>query len=174
MSLGSFFRDNVYIPLGGNRKRVYLNILVVWGLTGFWHGADWNFLIWGLYYAALLSLERLFLKRALDRLPRAFSMAVTFVLVNIGWVFFYNTDLTAIPRYFSASGPFIDTAGLHLIANSLPLLLLCAIASAPVARLVGKFKHSEALEGAYALCMLVLSTILLAGDTYNPFIYFKF
>ena len=99
ISLGSFFRDYVYIPLGGNRRgaaRTILNLLIVWTLTGFWHGAAWNFMIWGLYFGVLLVLERTVFKRAIDRAPKALRWAVTFLVAVVGWAIFYETDLTAL------------------------------------------------------------------------------
>ena len=105
ISLGSFFRDYVYIPLGGNRRgagRTVFNMLIVWALTGLWHGASWNFVLWGAYYGVLLVVERFVLQAALDRLPKLLRQAMTFVIVLIGWVIFYYTDLAAVGQHLAA------------------------------------------------------------------------
>ena len=94
ISLGSFFRDYVYIPLGGNRNKFIRNIIIVWFLTGLWHGASWNFVIWGIYYGLLIILEKKLLIKILDRIPKFFSHVYLCVVVLIGWVFFYYTDLS--------------------------------------------------------------------------------
>jgi alginate O-acetyltransferase complex protein AlgI len=105
ISLSSWFRDYVYIPLGGNRKgigRQFVNIFIVWTLTGFWHGASWNFLLWGLYYAALLIIEKAFLLKLIYRLPRVFGHIYTLLTVIIGWVLFSVEDLPLTLAYLSS------------------------------------------------------------------------
>ena len=99
MSLSSFFRDYVYIPLGGKRRHQIRNILIVWGLTGLWHGASWNFLLWGLYYGVLLIIEKKLLSPFIKKLPSLFRHVYLLVIVAVGWVFFYYTDIMQAVSY---------------------------------------------------------------------------
>jgi alginate O-acetyltransferase complex protein AlgI len=115
ISLGSFFRDYVYIPLGGNRRHQYVNLFVVWFLTGFWHGASWNFILWGIYWGVLIMLERLFLFKVLQRVPKVLARIYFLLIMLVGWVIFYFTDLGAMESYlrvlFGAAGqPLWDLA----------------------------------------------------------------
>lgn len=177
MTLSSWFRDYVYIPLGGNRKgliRQIVNILIVWGLTGLWHGASINFVLWGLYFSVLLILEKLFLlrlyghlKRSLQWLPRL----VTIVLVLISWCIFSLTDLSDIQRYlfglFSGTAFSAYSMG-HTFAFA-PLFIVCALASVPI-----KIRLPGLVEDL-ALCALLLLCIgALVSQGYNPFLYFRF
>jgi alginate O-acetyltransferase complex protein AlgI len=185
MSLGSFFRDYVYIPLGGNRKRMLRNVLVVWFLTGLWHGASWNFILWGMYYGLLIFLERKLYGRFLEKLPALFQHLYLIVVVLVGWVFFYYTDLSVGIQYlgimFGVGGAvFIDAVtSIHITQN---LLFICfaAILSTPflvyvkgiAARSIGTLKVD--LHVIWNVALLLLSTILLVGQSYNPFLYFRF
>ena len=186
MSLGSFFRDYVYIPLGGNRRgtgRTILNMLIVWALTGFWHGASWNFLLWGAYYGILLILERFVLARVLVRLPKLSRRALTLVLVLIGWVIFYYTNLAALGEHLRAmfgSGSLIDPETVAVLKRytAYPLLaFFCAMPIAPMwsARREARGKKNVTLLScAGAAALLALSVVFLVGQSYNPFIYFRF
>lgn len=182
MSLGSFFRDYVYIPLGGNRKRMLRNVLVVWFLTGLWHGASWNFILWGMYYGLLIFLERKLYGRFLEKLPALFQHLYLIVAVLVGWVFFYYTDLSVGLQYlgimFGVGGAlFIDAVtSIHLSQNML-FICFAAILSTPflkgiAARSIGTFKVD--LHVIWNVALLLLSTILLVGQSYNPFLYFRF
>jgi alginate O-acetyltransferase complex protein AlgI len=186
MSLGSFFRDYLYIPLGGNRKRMYLNLLIVWFLTGLWHGASWNFILWGLYFGLFIAIEKLFLKKLLDKLPSFISNIYLILLVIVGWVLFYFTDLSkAIMHlkimFFAGGVPISDTAVFATIMNNLFWIILSIIFCMPVVKIFTNF--SEKLEksskrGLYlsyggrfiiSAIGLVLSSMLLVGQSYNPF-----
>ncbi len=187
ISLGTWFREYVYIPLGGNRKgkaRQLVNILVVWMLTGLWHGASWNFVLWGLYFGVLLMLEKLFLLKFLQKLPAVFSRAYALVLVALGWVLFYFADdvggfaaLKAfVPRLFG--GGLLSADAASVLLSVLPLLLFAFVACTPLIRrcydrLSGK-KIFPALQTAAAAAVLLLCTASLVSDAYNPFLYFKF
>ncbi len=181
ISLSTWFRDYVYIPLGGSRcskGKMARNLMIVWMLTGIWHGAGWNFLLWGVYYGLLLLLEKLVLKRFLDRLPGAVRWAYTIVLVLIGWVFFASKDFDAAGRYLAVLfTPVAGTAHLWL-PGWLPLGIVGAVAATPLgARLWSRWKSRSAAEAAAAvLCAaaLLLSTASLVSGGYNPFIYFNF
>ena len=194
MSLGTFFRDYVYIPLGGSRCSVIrsvFNTFVVWALTGLWHGASWNFLLWGLWFFLLLMLERLFLKRILEKIP-VLSNLYLLIAVSLGWVIFRYTNTTLgwtlIRSLFGANGnPLTDFfVELDLQANMF-LLAASIIACTPLMRILRRkledFAHGHGVLGTiwnvvfYSLIpviLLLLSTACLVGDSYNPFIYFQF
>ena len=196
ISLGSFFRDYVYIPLGGNRRgtaRTILNLAIVWTLTGLWHGASWNFALWGVFYFVLLVLERFVFRDALDRFPRWIRHVFTLLLVVIGWVIFYYTDFAAMGSHLLAMIGISNVNGLRVTAlwdanlltvwkryTVLPLLM--AFLCLPVKDwLSARFQRTKRLAfwgellGALALsAMFVLSLIFLIGESYNPFIYFRF
>ncbi len=191
ISLSSFFRDYVYIPLGGNRRLQVRNMLIVWGLTGLWHGASWNFVLWGLYFFVLLLIEKYVLKNFLARLPRLISILWTFVLVLFGWVLFYFTDLsegfTFFRGLFGANGNLlINTESRLLLTNNIPLLIMAAIGSTPLLKVIGnrilKLRDSNGIPAVFSTSsiivfntvMLALCTISLIGTTHNPFIYFRF
>jgi alginate O-acetyltransferase complex protein AlgI len=190
ISLSTFFRDYVYIPMGGNRRRQTLNLLIVWGLTGLWHGANWNFLLWGLYYFCLLILEKKLLFRVLERVPRVFSHLYTIFTFMIGWVFFYFTDLADVGLMlrimFGFSGqPAFGPQGDYLLLSNLPFVIIAVIAATPLtAILMKKAKDSLLRKNLQAaattadlarnLLLLFACTATLVGSTYNPFLYFRF
>ncbi len=183
ISLSTWFRDYVYIPLGGNRvkkSRWLLNILIVWGLTGFWHGAEWNFIAWGLYYAALLILEKLFLHKLLNKLPKFLCWIYTMVIVLIGWVLFNLTEPTkiiqALIQMFSFNFTNTEAA---LMANTdivyaliyVPLGLICML---PWKNKINVLKIPVWITNAVCLVLLAVCIVFIIGSTYNPFIYFRF
>ena len=186
ISLSTWFKEYVYIPLGGNRKgigRQILNILIVWALTGLWHGASWNFVLWGLYYGVLLILEKLFLGKAIRKLPRVFRHLYAFLIAAIGWGIFSFTDFGALGVYFGA----LVGVGSHglFTANSaawclgfLPTLLVCAVASTPLAANLMKrcerFRWFAPVRLVGTFLLLLLCFAALASESYNPFIYFRF
>ncbi len=188
ISLGTWFKEYVYIPLGGNRKgksRQIINILIVWMLTGFWHGASWNFLLWGLYFGIILIIEKLFLLRILDRLPRCFSHIYSLFLIVFGWVIFYYSDDVGgfkalsgfIPELFS--GDLVSSDALHIIISYLPCVIAGIIASTPlIRRIYDRLRNKSArfiiAEAAAVIILLIICTASLVNNAYNPFIYFKF
>ena len=181
ISLSSWFRDYVYIPLGGNRcgkLRQCFNILVVWALTGFWHGAGWNFLFWGFYYGVLLLIEKLLLGRLLQRLDGGLRWVYTMVIVVIGWVFFASPDLSAALAYLRVMFSFTPGTGEILLVPWLGLGLIGAAASTPWARdLWERWEHRKWMplaEGVLCLAALLLCVGSLVSDSYNPFLYFRF
>jgi len=193
ISLGSFFRDYLYIPLGGNRKHVLRNLFVVWFLTGLWHGASWNFVLWGLVQGVFIAAERLGLDKLLMRLPRAFSHLYLLTVVLVGWVLFYFTDLslafTFLRVMFALNGqPLTNlTLSIHVASNAL-FLLVAVVACTPQTKIVHTWlsqeKNPERLSPAFVyrevftplltLALFTLSTALLIGQSYNPFLYFRF
>ena len=190
ISLGSFFRDYVYIPLGGNRRgraRTALNLAIVWALTGLWHGASWNFVIWGLYYGVLIILEKLVLADFREKLPGAAQHIAALFLIVVGWTVFYYTDMGCLGRHLGAmfgigAAGLSDPVTMAVIRKYTVLPLIAAIASLPILpRLKAWLGKHEKLEGAADIVSLVcltalmlLSMIFIVGQSYNPFIYFRF
>ena len=185
ISLGTWFRDYVYIPLGGNRKglsRQFVNILVVWALTGIWHGASWNFLLWGLYYALLLAIEKAFLLKWLNKAPAVVSHIYTMFLVVIGWTLFAIDDVSTLGSYigvmFGAGGAgFMSAHVLYYLRSYGPMLIILLIASIPLGKkLFNKLpeKARAVLVPILIVFVLVIATAYLVDSTYNPFLYFRF
>ena len=183
MSLGTWFRDYLYIPLGGNRRglpRQILNILIVWALTGLWHGANWTFLLWGLYYAVFLILEKVFLLKKLENVPVLAHIYALLVAI-VGWMLFQLNSVGEVMRYwgamFGASGVAATAADAFYARSYAVILLIAAIAATPLpqmlfARIPQKVR-SVLTPALVALC-LVISTAYLVDATYNPFLYFRF
>lgn len=188
ITLGSWFREYVYIPMGGNRKgrgRLVFNLMVVWMLTGLWHGASWNFVLWGLYYGILIMVEKLFLSKLLNRLPAFVSRAYTFFLVVIGWVLFDFTDTAAMFDYYGAmfgsqGRALTDPTFIYYISSYGLILLLCFVFSTDwLDRLaIRVYRRRPGLAKGVAIAlqalMMLLCTAYLVDATYNPFLYFRF
>ena len=189
ISLSSFFRDYVYIPLGGNRKHQYLNLLAVWLLTGLWHGASWNFILWGLYYGAFIALERLFLGDLLDRMPAVFGHLYLLLLATTGWVIFYFTDLGKLGGYLSVMFGLSGARGWDsnvqiTLLNNIFWVALAAFFCMPAVKWLkravserldpGKSAVLLALSPALCFLLLIVCTAQLVGQSYNPFLYYRF
>ena len=186
ISLSTWFREYVYIPLGGNRKgkgRQLLNIAIVWLLTGLWHGASWNFVLWGVYYAVLLLLEKTFLLKWLDKAPRFVGHVYTCFCFVMGWVLFAITDLGALGAYVGHmfSGTFADSTTAYLLRCGWLLLVLAVIGCTSLPkRLWEKWEQalspalSDGLRTVWVVVVLLVSMAFLVGDSYNPFLYFRF
>lgn len=193
ISLGSFFRDYLYIPLGGNRKGVFrtaFNLFVVWALTGLWHGASWNFVLWGLYFFIFILAEKLFLSRLLAK-NRAAAHAYLLLVIFFGWILFKFENLSdvlcVLKGMFGAGGnKFSDFETITTIKSYIVILAVSVIASTPLARNISvNLKHiSLKSNGALAVysvlqilvpaVLLLLSVAALVGNSYNPFLYFRF
>ena len=188
ISLGSWFRDYVYIPLGGSRvgkARWVRNLVIVWGLTGLWHGAAWNFVAWGLYFAAFLLLEKLFLGRWLKRVP-----VLGHVYVLLAALFsFVLFDAASVPAALETAGgllglgglPLWDSGALYYLRSYAPVLALAAVGSTPLpAALCRRIAAGragrvlDALEPAALLALLAVCTAFLVSGSANPFLYFRF
>lgn len=185
ISLSTWFKEYVYIPLGGNRKgvkRQILNLLIVWGLTGLWHGAAYNFVLWGLYYGFLLILEKFVLKKFLDRLPSFVQHIYTLFIIIIGWGLFYFTDVGQLGEFmvdlFNFGNGICGDQAFNLIMSNLPMLIIAAVASTPLATtLYTRFEHTRFMwipETLYCMGVLAVSTASLVNQSYNPFLYFRF
>lgn len=187
ITLSTWFKEYLYIPLGGNRRglaRQALNLLIVWSLTGFWHGAGWNFVLWGLYYFVILFIEKLFLLKALDKLPKFFRHVYALLLIIIGWVIFASDDVSVLLPYlgsmFGANGA-IGGMDVYTLLTKAALLVICCIASTELPKKLflsaaGAMNEKAAftLKSVLTIALLALSMILLIGDSYNPFLYFRF
>lgn len=185
ISLSTWFKEYVYIPLGGNRKgvkRQILNLLIVWGLTGLWHGAAYNFVLWGLYYGLLLILEKFVLKKFLDRLPSFVQHIYTLFIIIIGWGLFYFTDVGQLGEFmvdlFNFGNGICGDQAFNLIISNLPMLIIAAVASTPLAAMLyNRFEHTRFMwipETLYCMGVLAVSTASLVNQSYNPFLYFRF
>ena len=185
ISLSTWFKEYVYIPLGGNRKgvkRQILNLLIVWGLTGLWHGAAYNFVLWGLYYGLLLILEKFVLKKFLDRLPPFVQHIYTLFIIIVGWGLFYFTDVGQLGEFmvdlFNFGNGICGDQAFNLIMSNLPMLIIAAVASTPLAAMLyTRFEHTRFMwipETLYCMGVLAVSTASLVNQSYNPFLYFRF
>lgn len=186
ISLSTWFRDYVYIPLGGNRctvKRQVLNLLIVWALTGLWHGASWNFVLWGLYYFVLLIIEKFWAGKRLKELPAIASWCITMFFVMIGWVIFNITDFNSLATVLGSmfSSHRVEWLEMYMtntgIAWSALYFVPCIICMFPVGKLTKKIEQSEvglALSNLWHLILLAISIIYIISSSYNPFIYFRF
>lgn len=207
MSLGSWFREYVYIPLGGNRKglgRQLINIVIVWALTGIWHGAGWNFLLWGMWFAFFLLLEKIFLGKFFAKIPKLFGWGYAMTVVLVGWCFFSleQTDKIALflgAMFGAAKAGFVNDKTLYLFSNYRVLLAILAIGAAPVGKKLAEWIKSWACgersvsyavqagfrrvrpsiglilaENLFLITVLLLSIANIVDASYNPFLYFRF
>ena len=182
ISLSSFFRDYVYIPLGGNRKRAVLNLFIVWFLTGFWHGASWNFILWGVYYGVLLFVEK-YILRFLNRQLWVIGNIYTLFAVVIGWGLFYFTDFGELVEFFChAFGQgcaLYDLTTVSVLYENIWLIALCIVACTPIPKKIYDFvccfkPLAVIIEPVLMIAGFAASFALLVGETYNPFLYFRF
>ncbi|MBM7585759.1 alginate O-acetyltransferase complex protein AlgI [Bacillus pakistanensis] len=193
ISLGKWFRDYVYIPLGGNRVKiwkVYFNLLIVWTLTGFWHGASWTFMIWGFYYGFIICLEKFGLEKLLQRAWQPVQHLYVLLIVMIGWVFFRADNFAFSNNYiktmFGFAGDFHNTQALLYIMDNWMVFLLGIIFSMPIYPIIrnkinefsnkmkGLLFIKEFSESLFYLILLLVCTMYIVNSTYNPFIYFRF
>lgn len=191
ISLSSFLRDYLYIPLGGNRSHAWRNLFVVWFATGLWHGASWNFILWGLFFGVLIALERLGLRNLLEKLPGFISHFYLLFAVLISWVIFYFTDLSRVAQYlgimFGLSGqPLTNSQTLLALEGNLFWLILAVVFCLPLARIASQQITAAAavsrprqiilgiLVPVMNLGILLICTAMLSGQSYNPFLYYRF
>ena len=182
ISLGSWFRDYVYFPMGGSRvprPRMFLNIFVVWMLTGFWHGADWNFIIWGLYFAVLLVIEKVFLMKFLKK-SRIIGRIYVLFAVLISWIIFNATSMGEAFSYIgglfgAGSIPLVSAEAVYYLQSFGLIAALAAIGATPIPkRLAGKVKFLQYVEPVFLLGLLAIITAYLVDGSFNPFLYFRF
>lgn len=189
ITLGSWFRSYIYIPLGGNRKgtlRTIVNLLIVWLLTGLWHGASWNFIFWGLYFGIIIIIERLFLGKYLERMNPILSILYSFILVVFGWVLFDTANLGDAFEYYKAmfmgNGIVSDEMTLYYLKNYGLIFIVCILGSCgifeKVTEKLSEKPAGEVLVSAFvpviSVVLFVISTAYLVDASYNPFLYFRF
>lgn len=186
ISLGSFFRDYLYIPLGGNRRHQPLNILIVWFLTGLWHGASWNFVLWGLYFGIIVMLEKFTIIKVEKKIPPFVLHIYSLILVLLGWGIFYFDDMEAMGGFFKAlfggSSAVADITVSSAWTSNFWLWIMALACCLPLRKyssaLIGRFRHSDgwrlALKLAFVLAVMAFSVSLLVGATNNPFLYTRF
>lgn len=186
ISLGSWFRDYLYIPLGGNRRgllKQIRNIAIVWIMTGIWHGASWNFALWGIYFGIILIIEKLFLLKLLNKLPTFVSHIYSIFLFVYGWVIFALEDASDIFLYTKAlfgAGGLIDREGLYLLLNFGLLLLIAGIFSTPLPIKIFEWLERKAPKASFVLTLagitlaFVMAVVYISASSYNPFLYFRF
>ena len=188
ISLSSWFRDYVYIPLGGNRVskiKHIRNLLIVWFLTGLWHGAAWNFVAWGLYYGVILIIEKYFLSPVLDRLPDVVRHIYSIVLVVIGWVLFFSSSFGQAADYISVmfgagAHGFADRESMYLLTSNLILWLILIFGSTPLVHfryehmLRSKKWNTTIINSVVYAALFIVCIAYLVTETYNPFLYFRF
>jgi alginate O-acetyltransferase complex protein AlgI len=188
ISLGSWFKEYVYIPLGGSRVskwKMIRNIFIIWFLTGLWHGASWNFVLWGLYFGTFILIEKLFLLKAMERCPKIIRHIYLLLFIVIGWVFFEFNNLKDILSFlqvmFGVGGNLLfDTQAVVQLSSYAFLYIVCIIAASPLPKrlaLLFKRNHCNTYWLAVNLCdcvLMILVTAYMVGSTFNPFIYFRF
>lgn len=196
MTLGNWFKSYVYFPLGGSRKgkvRTVINLLIVWTITGIWHGASWNFMLWGAYFGVLIVLEKLFLGKVLEKIPAFFSWLYTFVLVVFGWVMFDAVDQSTvnigvmfgqvtqyIGAMFGANGVFVDDLAVNSLVNYGIIFIIAIIGSTDIIKkLTTKFKEKAPTALMYGypvvqMCIMLASVAFITTSSYHPFLYFNF
>lgn len=185
ISLGTWFRDYVYIPLGGNRRRlprVIFNLFAVWFLTGLWHGANFNFIAWGLYYFVILVLEKYVYGRYIEKLPAILQHVYALLLILVGWTIFYFEDMGEFVQYlgcmFSVNGGIISHDAMSVIISYLPLLFCASLASMPLWKStylkLREKNYVKIGEIVFCAAILILCTASLVNQSYNPFLYFRF
>jgi len=186
MTLGGFFRDYVYIPLGGGRKHVWRNLAVTWFLTGLWHGASWNFALWGLYFGVIIIAEKAFLLKIAEKIPRIIRIFATLIAVVFGWAIFYFTDFAKMLVFvksllgLSGAGFLPDAVTANIVNGKIFVIITAVIFCCPVykyakiaaARLkIGWLGWAEPFVNA---AVMVICAVMLVGGTYNPFLYYRF
>ena len=185
MTLGGWFKSYVYFPLGGSRNgkfRTIRNLLVVWFLTGMWHGASWNFIIWGVYYGIILILEKFVFAKVIDKLPAAVTRTYTLLMVVIGWVIFEISspaaELEFIGSMFGASGAFFDISTLNMLHNYAVIIIVAAVVASGIPMKICKKFFANNKLGAVQIAgeAVGMATCIayLVDASYNPFLYFNF
>ena len=182
ISLSTWFREYLYIPLGGNRcskGRWLLNLLIVWAATGIWHGASWNYLFWGLYFFGLLILEKLLLNKWLEKFPPVFQHLYVMVLVLISWAIFALEDMSQLGAYLQVMfglnrPPLVNGQTLYHLRSFLPMLVIASIGSTPLVTKLWNRVESKTIRMLVLVLGLILCTAYVVASTYNPFLYFRF
>lgn len=185
ITLSTWFREYIYIPLGGNRVgklRGFFNLAVVWFLTGFWHGADWNYILWGVYFWVFLVIEKAFLRKALEKIP-VLAHIYSLVIIGFGWIIFFHSDLSVIAEsaknLIGIGTSFINTSMLYTLLRALPFMIICAIGCTPLPKhlaekLSSRFGVLKAISPLLIMVLLLVSIAYMVDDTFSPFLYYIF
>lgn len=187
ISMGSWFRDYLYIPLGGNRKGLKIqirNIAIVWLLTGLWHGASYNYILWGIFYGFILVMEKLFLLKILKKSPKIINHIYTLLCIILGWVLFSFEDISQAIVFLKdmfVNSKIIDQSALYYLISYLPLLIICAIGSTDfIHNLYQRIDHKYSsktmtcFDMSFMIIIIILSITYIISGSYNPFLYFRF
>ena len=188
ISLSTFFKEYVYIPLGGSRKgriRLVFNLLTVWALTGIWHGAAWNFLLWGAYFGLLLIIEKLILSKALDRIPKILSHLYSIFFIFLGWLIFASDGMTLTAKqginifsrlFFADVSSFAEKHELFIFLGALPFIFILILGSTPIPKRIYLYitKKLPVFTVILPTVFLLLSVAYIVSSGYNPFLYFRF
>ena len=185
ITLSTWFREYIYIPLGGNRvskPRAFFNLAVVWFLTGFWHGADWNYLLWGVYFWVFLVIEKAFLGKALQKIP-ALGHVYSLIIVGFGWMIFFHSDLSDIAntakQLVGINTAFASTSAGNVCLSLLPFILICAIGSTPLPKMAWKklsdrFRIFTAITPIASALLFLVCIAYMVDSSFSPFIYYIF
>ena len=180
MTLSGWFRDYVYIPLGGNKKglkRQAINIFIVWMLTGLWHGASWNYVLWGIYFAIILIIEKIFLNKYLQKLPNVFKHLYAILLILIGWMLFAFEDFGDLKLYLMkafVNGNIIDNSFIFYVKNYFIFIVLGIVFSTPIFSNIKYNKVNSVIIFIVYIALFIYTIACLVSDSYNPFLYFRF
>ena len=186
ISLSSWFRDYIYIPLGGNRVskiKFVRNILIVWILTGLWHGAEWNFVVWGLFFGILLIIEKLFLEKYINKLPKALSRVYVLIIVMISFIIFSGENINIIVENITGliginGVPLITQESLYYFKSYFIIIIIGIIGSTPIIKKITETKNIRKLiniiEPIFLLILFLVSTSYIVDGSFNPFLYFRF
>ena len=183
MTLGGFFRDYVYIPLGGGRRMVFRNLLITWFLTGLWHGASWNFALWGVYFGVLIIIEKAFLLKVTEKVPALIKIPFTLFFVVFGWALFYYTDFERMWGFIKSllalnSMPLTDIVTTNLLYDKIAVIIIALLFCMPIYRYIERaIERMRALQyivPVVNVAIVFLCVIMLVGDTHNPFLYYRF
>ena len=178
ISLSTWFKDYIYIPLGGNKKgikKTIINLLIVWTLTGIWHGASYNFIIWGFYYGILLILEKFVFKKILDKLPNIIKHIYTLILIIIGWVIFSITDINNLILYLTKMfdiSNIIDNNFLYYLSNYGLVIIISTFLCLKIN--IKEYKIFNIIKPIMYVILFIITVSFIVSDTYNPFLYFRF
>lgn len=184
ISLSTWFKEYVYIPLGGNRvktPRVLLNLMIVWLLTGLWHGAAWNFIIWGVFYGILLIIEKYVLSKVVNKIPSFIRHIITLIIVMIGWVFFSAPNLSEALSYiaamFGGGSGFIDSTAKYLLSTNILVILAGIFCATPIYKKIAEKFNPDTVSKMKIIAfplLYILCIVFMISETYNPFLYFRF
>lgn len=183
ITLSTWFREYIYIPLGGNRKHLWFNLCVVWLTTGLWHGADWNYLLWGAYFCVVLILEKAFLLKLLKKLPAFLTHFYSLLLIGLGWLLFFFNDLSelslTVGSLAGAGAKAYNGTALYDALRLLPFFAVCVLACTPVPKkafsaLTKRFPKARVLQPILVFCGLLMSVAYMVGGSFSPFLYYIF